>query len=248
MASGVFSAFTRSIILMTTDPQWTFKVGGALCNWLWANGGPDITRLESVRSPTSTEYSRHVPVHAYSATMKRVLPLESGLEFELVLWLDRRSDVECLVPQPCRITSSEGMRHVPDLLERDLDGKVTVWDARPVSRQDAEFLSRAALSERACNVVGWSYRVFDGLTHSESQNLRWVSGYRRAPEWIEGARTALAQLLIGGVAIGDVLDSDDQDGHMTAAMWHLIWAGDVSIDFNCLWSKNTQIRWNGAPK
>ena len=123
MASGVFSAFTRSIILMTTDPQWTFKVGGALCNWLWANGGPDITRLESVRSPTSTEYSRHVPVHAYSATMKRVLPLESGLEFELVLWLDRRSDVECLVPQPCRITSSEGMRHVPDLLERDLDGK-----------------------------------------------------------------------------------------------------------------------------
>jgi hypothetical protein len=248
MASGVFSAFTRSIILMTKNAQWTFKVDGVVCDWQWVDGGPDVTRLDSVRNPTSTEYSRHVPVHAYLTTMKRVLPLESGLEFELALWLDRRSNVECLVPQPCRITSSEGVRHVPDLLEGRLDGTVTVWDARPTERQDAEFLSLVALSEKACDAVGWAYRVFDGLTRVESQNLRWVSGYRRAPEWIEGAWPALAELLIDGAAIGDVLDSDDQGGHMTAAMWHLIWAGDVSVDFSCPWSKNTQIRWNGTPK
>lgn len=124
--------------------------------------------------------------------MKRVLPLESGLEFELALWLDRRSDVECFVPQPCRIASSEGVRHVPDLLERRLDGTVTVWDARPTERQDAEFLSQAALSENAGNAVGWAYRVFDGLTRVESQNLRWVSGYRRAPSIRSGVRNCMA--------------------------------------------------------
>lgn len=233
---------------MTKTAGWTFKVDGTICKWQWNNGGPDITCLQPVRRPASTEYSSHVPVHAYSVTMKRVLPLESGLEFELALWLDRKSDIDCLVPQPFRINWSEGVHHIPDLLDRNLDGTVTIWDARPRERQDSEFLSRAASTETACKSVGWNYNVFDGLTRPESQNLRWVSGYRRAPEWIGAARNSMAQLLIDGASIGDVLGSDDQGGHLTAALWHLIWAGDVSIDFKRPWSKKTQICWNGTSK
>lgn len=195
-----------------------------------------------VRKVRSAALSRHIPVRARVSTIGGPLLLESGLEHELVTWLDHRRDVEWIVAQPVRLTWSDGISHCPDILAVNSYGQVQVWDARPAARQDDAFDLKAARTGAECERVGWSYSTFAGLPAVASSNLRWIAGARRIPEWLEAARPALMELFTAGPRpLRDVLASDDGRGFRTRAFWHLVWTEDLVMELDELWDEDTLV-------
>jgi hypothetical protein len=225
---------------------WKFCRDSQMVEWDWATGMPDIQRLSPVRSPASSALSRHIPVQGYSQVAGASLDFESGLEFELMLTLDRLPTTRHLVSQPFRLTWLDGVWHVPDLLSVDSEGEVTVWDARAEDRQDDRFLSVSQRTARACADVGWHFQVFPGLSSRASLNLRWLSGARRRPEWLSTTKDLVRSVVQDGAVIGDVMDGDDSGRHLTASMWHLMWTGQIAVDLNERWTRNTSISWHEA--
>ena len=99
---------------------WTFRFVDGPNAWDWTLGPPEPRSLMSIRTPRSTEKSRHIPVQAWSVTLSDSIRVESGVEHDLVRELDRDQDVVWMVSQPCRlrlVTAAGRPRvHSPDLL------------------------------------------------------------------------------------------------------------------------------------
>ncbi len=133
---GVAAPETQSV-----DPEWSFAVEGLIVPcWDWGAGPPDVQGLGSVRKVRSSTYSRNVPVHAFSMTTGAELTLESGLEHQLMMLLDRDRGVSWMVAQPFLLRWSPKKSHYPDLLSEGVDGSVTVWDVGGVIPSEQHFL------------------------------------------------------------------------------------------------------------
>ncbi|MGO0578248.1 TnsA-like heteromeric transposase endonuclease subunit [Ornithinimicrobium panacihumi] len=230
-------------------PQLTVRVADQTLSWDWEQGSPEPRSLASVRRPSSSEKHRHVPVHAHCCTTGSVVLVESGLEHELLLDLDRDRAVVWLVAQPFRLHyrlpgSSRRRPHTPDLLSLDTDGQVTVWDARPTPRQDSKFQAAAAATRRACDQLSWDYQIHHGHGPVRAGNLRWLSAYRHPGPWVGAATPELRALATAmGARIGDVLDADHGAGHLTSALWHLCWTGSIGLDLDQPLTRTTPIVW-----
>ncbi len=216
---------------------WTFRFAEGPTAWDWADGPPDPRLLVSIRTPKSTEKSRHIPVQAWSVTLGGPIRVESGVEHDLVRELDRDQDIVWMVSQPVRlrlVTANGRPRvHTPDLLTVDRAEEVTIWDVRPAEKQDERFTESRDLTARACADVGWRYRVFDGGDRIRRYNLRWLTAYRMPMPWYANARHELIAICSAADAtIGTVLKSDKGAGHLTSAMWHYAWTGLLVIDLD----------------
>jgi hypothetical protein len=229
------------------DPAWTMSLAGADTTWDWSSGSPDPRAMGPVRRPRSSSASRHIPVEAYSATTRGPIRLESGLEHDLLRWLDRRPEVVWLVAQPLRLTfrltgAPRPVAHTPDLLSVDRDGTTTVWDVRERARQDEKFTLMARLTRDACHRAGWAYRVFGGLDQSARLNVMWLHGFRRPQPWYPQGWARLTPLIAGGCTIGAVLSADTGAGHLVSTMWHHLWAGDLTADLDAPLTADTVVR------
>lgn len=233
---------------------WTFRFPDGPLRWDWSYGPPDTHALLPIRSPRSTEKSRHIPVQAYSSVTQSSLSLESGLEYDLLLELDRQPSMSWLVPQPARLTiEGEAKRrrrvHTPDLLAAEEDGSVTVWNVRGADRQNKKFLCNSQAASEACREVGWGYKVFAGHTRAKRYNLRWLAAYRRPMPWHPAAKIELVQICKRSSAtMQDVFTSDRDSGHLISAMWHYAWLGDLVVDIDDRISKKSAITWTAGPK
>lgn len=58
-------------------------------------------------------------------------------------------------------------------------GSGTIWDVRPVEKQDEKFVENRDLTEPPCVEVGWLYSVYGGASPVRRNNLRWLTAYRR---------------------------------------------------------------------
>ncbi|GHH70330.1 TnsA-like heteromeric transposase endonuclease subunit [Promicromonospora soli] len=224
----------RSTVLTLPKTTWRIRtLTGGAHEWDWRSGAPQTRDLAPSRRPAADAMSRHAPVRMMSQTTGAFLLLESGLEYELARQLDREPNVVWLVGQPLLLEFKGGPRHTPDLLAEHADGRVVVWDARPVEKRDEKFERVAELTERACESVGWEYALFDSPDTTEQLNLFWLRNYRHAPGWPHlDLRRHLLRRAATPVSIGDVLGSDQGDGHLTAVMWHLLWTGELVIDIS----------------
>lgn len=229
--------------------RWSFRIDGVVREWDWSGGAPVPQHLGSVRKPRSTEWSRHVPVHSHSVTTGAPIHVESGLEHDLVLDLDRRNDVGWLVAQPCRIEFVSGLtgrrrRHVPDLLSLTKGGEVTLWDVRPEGRRDAKFDDAAQATEIASGRRGWHYEVFGGFELARTYNQRWLAAYRRTEPWHEPCRSAIILAATDPDAkIGTVIELDGGSGHLLSTMWHEMWSGSIEADLDRPLTRQTPLRW-----
>lgn len=191
-------------------------------------GPPDPTELVSTRRPTSGDFSRHIPRRAFSTTTGGPLELESGLEHDLVKWLDLRQDVTWLVAQPVRLyfplrEYRKVVEHTPDLLSMHVGGLVTLWDAKLPEKMDDLFWVKAEQTEAACRTVGWGYEIFDGLPAPNRMNLLWLNGYRRHMPWHPARSLLVRQLLEERPRqLGLVRAEGDVDGELLSTVWHLI--------------------------
>lgn len=230
-----------------TASEWTVRCGNQATSWDWSLGVPDPRSLEPVRRPTSSEKHRHVPVRAHSTTTGGVLLVESGLEHELVLGLDRDPAVVWLVPQPFRLRYveqgvSRRRTHTPDLLSLDDRDTVTIWDARPPAKQDEKFGAASKITAKACDDIGWRYKVFSGHPPVRAANLRWLSAYRHVQPWYEAAAEELGQICRRPKpCVADVLAAEHGAGHLLSALWHYCWSGAIEVDLDLPLTRHSAI-------
>ena len=228
--------------------DWTFRLGDAgPVRWDWALGPPDVTALRPIRTPHSTEKSRHIPVQAHCFVTGTSLRLESGLEYDLLLMLERDPTATWFVPQPVRlgVKLATGRRtiHTPDLLMLDTAGRVTLWNVRSAEHQDEKFRVQSEATSAACQEVGWGYEVFPGHSRAKKYNLRWLAGYRHDRPWYARAKTELVALCDAGATMSDVVEADLGSGHLVSAMWHYVWRGDIVVDLDHWIGGSAPIAW-----
>ena len=215
------------------EPSWSFRTGSGVAKvWDWAEGAPEVGALRPFRSPQSGAASRHVPVRAYSATVRDHLCLESGLEHDLLRYVDRLPGLTAAVPQPAQLRwpgDVDGANpHVPDLLTLADSGEVTIWDAKSKRAAEREqFQATTELTASACAAVGWRYEVFTGLSGVHRHNLLWLHSYRTLPDWTANCRDGVIASVADGTTLGLLLDADEQT---VAVVWHLIWSGELVVD------------------
>lgn len=233
--------------------DWTFRLGPEPPRrWDWSAGAPDVRVLAPIRTPRSTEKSRHIPVQAHCFLTQTMLTLESGLEYDLLLMVERDPEAVWVVPQPARlhITIPNGRRtvHTPDLLVIDKDGQVTIWNARSSERQDNKFLAQSRATEVACHEVGWRYEVFPGHSRVKRYNLRWLAAYRSSMPWHAAGKSTLVEICRRPApTIGHVLGVDRGSGHLVSALWHYAWRGELAVDLELTTRRSTPIAWVGEP-
>ena len=231
--------------------DWTFRFEdvGTL-RWDWTLGPPDVRRLRPIRTPHSTEKSRHIPVQAHCFVTGTSLRLESGLEYDLLLMLERDRSAAWFVPQPARLAVKlpTGRRtiHTPDLLMLDRSGGVTLWNVRSAERQDEKFRLRSDATAAACREVGWHYEVFPGHPRAKKYNLRWLTAYRHDRPWYEPAKAELVALCDAGATMADVAAADRGSGHLVSAMWHYAWRGELIVDLEHWIGRAAPIAWAHA--
>ena len=228
--------------------DWTFRSQGAdVIRWDWSVGPPDVRGLQPIRNPRSTEKSRHIPVQAHCFVTGTTLKLESGLEYDLLLMLERDPTAAWFVPQPARlgVTLPNGRRtiHTPDLLMLDTAGRVTIWNVRSAERQDDKFRVQSDATAAACQEVGWGYAVFPGHSRAKKYNLRWLAAYRHDRPWYPAAKAELIGLCDMGATMNDVIEADQGAGHLVSAMWHYAWRGDLVVDVDHWIGRTAPIVW-----
>lgn len=118
---------------------------------------------------------------------------------------------------------------------------MTVWDARPVEKQDEGFLAAAEATRRACDQMGWRYEVFSGLTTTLRMNLLWLDGFRQVQPWYSSAWSKFAPPPGETTTIGEVLKTQDSGGHVLSAMWHHIRHGRLRCDLRAPLAAPTQL-------
>lgn len=213
---------------------WRIRtVSGGDQEWDWDEGPPQPRTLAPARRTTADSMSRHTPVRMMCQTTGTFLMLDSGLEYELARVLDRDPSVVWLTAQPLQLAFNGGPRHTPDLLAEHADGRVVVWDARPVEKRDEAFERVADLTAQACAAVGWEYAVFDSPEAAEQLNTLWLRNFRHAPGWPHhDLEIQLLRSASTPVTVGELIQSDEGDGHLAALMWHLLWTGELVTDLS----------------
>jgi hypothetical protein len=71
--------------------------------------------------------------------------------------------------------------HAPDYFERPADGRGLVVDCRPTERIKPRDAVAFAETRRACELVGWEYRLVGAPEPVAVRNVRWLAGYRHPP-------------------------------------------------------------------
>ena len=225
---------------------------GVCSEWdVRAQGPPDPRQLLATRRPTSGDFSRHIPRRFWSATTGRSGEVESGLEHDLVRWLDLRGDVVWLVEQPVRFRFTVPGRkrpvyHTPDLLSQHADGSVVLWDARPADKVDDDLRSIVERTAAICRDVGWFHELFTGLPTATRMNLLWLNGYRRPVYWHENWLQALERLVAGARTVGDIRNHDRVSGELCGTMWHLIATGVIDCDLSRPVNDQTVLSWRAS--
>jgi hypothetical protein len=179
---------------------------------------------------------RHLPGRWWSATDGGHVGYESWLERDHVMALDFDEAVVGIASQPFWLfwTTVEGRvrSHAPDYFARRVDGSAVVVDCRPVGRRPPRDVAAFEATRRACELLGWEYRLVGAPEPVMTANLRWLAGYRHPRHSIPGlAGTLLAAfaeptpLLAGAEVVGDPIA-------VLPVLFHLLWRHELEVDLS----------------
>jgi hypothetical protein len=192
--------------------------------------------MAPVRRFIARKGQRHLPGRWWSATDGAHVGYESWLERDHVMALDFDAAVVGIASQPFWLswTTSQGRvrRHAPDYFARLADGSAVVVDCRPVERRPARDVAAFDVTLRACELLGWEYRLVGAPDPITTTNLRWLAGYRHPRHGVTGLTEALravfaqaAPLMAGAEAVGDPIA-------VLPVLFHLLWRHDLAADLS----------------
>lgn len=193
-------------------------------------------RALPVRRFVSRKGQRHLSGLWWTATTGGHVGFESWLERDNLMLLDFDPAVVGIASQPFWLRwadeAGERLSHAPDFFARRADGSAVVIDCRPVERRKPRDVAKFDATAAACALVGWEYRLLGAPEAIETENVRWLAGYRhprhRLPQIVEALRRVFARpapLMAGAEAAGDPIA-------VLPVLFHLLWAHELTADLS----------------
>ncbi len=175
----------------------------------------------------------------WSSTNRAHVGFESLLERDYLLAADAAIEVVGIAAQPLALLwpwNTVGLRdHVPDFFVRLGNGDGRLVDVRPADRVEKS-AAQFALTREVCAEIGWQYELFTGLLREQSENLRWLAGYRQdrhAPDGdtAEAIRECFTTPVTLQRGVRRASTSTGQPMNIvTANVLHLLWRQLLSAD------------------
>ena len=191
--------------------------------------------VRPVRGFPSYKRQRNFPGLWWSSTVGGHVGFESWLERDHLMLLDFDPVVVGIASQPFWLfwddeVSGRRRSHAPDYFARLVDGRGLVVDCRPAERIKPRDAAAFAETRRACELVGWEYRLVGGPELVTVRNVRWLAGYRhpryRLPQVVAALGEVFAEpapLMDGAAAVGDPIA-------VLPVLFHLLWRGELTCD------------------
>jgi hypothetical protein len=198
-----------------------------------------------VRSFPSWKGQRNYPGLWWSATVGRHVGYESWLERDHAMLLDFDPQVTAFASQPMWLFWLAGGRrrsHAPDWFARRSDGTGLVVDCRPLDRVKPRDAEAFEATERACQEIGWKFRLVGAPDAVQLANVRWLAGYRHPRHRVAAVVDRLLDvfahetpLRVGVERVGDPIA-------VLPVLFHLLWSGRLVTDLSVVLGEYVLIR------
>jgi hypothetical protein len=195
----------------------------------------DFGRMRPFREPPAYRGQRNFPGWWWSVTTRSHVIYESWLERHHIIEADRDARVTDMAGQPFALVWPSGKRqikHTPDLFCHMFVGSGVVTDCRPVSKADADFRYKCAVTAAACQVAGWEFRVVGEPDPAWAANLQWLAGYRH-PRF---GNPSLEDLLVSAFAqprpLAEATRQTGDSIRVLPVLFHLLWLGRLTGDLS----------------
>jgi hypothetical protein len=185
---------------------------------------------------------RHYSGSYWSSTESAHVIYESRLELARLLMADFDRSVTKIIAQPFLLRArihGKVRRHIPDYWLLTSDGPIVV-DVKPAKRlSDPVVQATFDWTRDLVESIGWRFEVATEQPEVLLENVRFLSGYRRADRISQTCLAALRALNVDGMEFRDVRQSVPHPKPLVhAALLHMLWTQELSADLSeVLWSK-----------
>lgn len=190
--------------------------------------------IAPVREFRSYKGQRHLPGLWWSPTAGGRIGYESWLERDHVMLLDFDPLVTGVSSQPFWLfwtaETGKAISHAPDYFARRTDGSAIVVDCRPADRRKPRDWAKFEATQRACDRLGWEFRLVGAPDQVVVANVRWLAGYRHARHRLDPTASTLLEvfaeprpLMEGAALAGDPIS-------VLPVLFHLLWKHELSVD------------------
>lgn len=194
------------------------------------------------------KYPRQKNVHGvyYFSQVSHHVWHESLLESSILTWLDHHTDVVAIAAQPVEIIFGDGSTHIPDFLTMRADNSQVLIDVKPTKYLGEKARLQFDKTLAVCTRIGWQYEVHTELPRQMQINLAWIGAFRH-PSFHPGADAVARLLAAMTLPTMSLLDAARSLGlgalpRERAAIYHLIYSRDLTIDNSLPLSDATLIR------
>ena len=185
---------------------------------------------------------RHYSGSYWSSTESVHVIYESRLELARLLMADFDRSVTRIVAQPFLLRAriqGKVRRHIPDYWLHTSDGSVVV-DVKPAKRlSDPVVQATFEWTRDLVESIGWRFEIASEQPEVMLENVRFLSGYRRADRISQTCLAALRALNVDGMEFRDIRQSVPHPKPLVhAALLHMLWTHELTADLSeVLWSK-----------
>jgi hypothetical protein len=197
-----------------------------------------------VRSFSHRKRQRHFPGLWWSSTTRGHVGYESWLERDHLMLLDFEPSVVGIASQPFWLFwDEEGRRrsHAPDYFARLGDGRAMVIDCRPADRIKPRDAAAFAATERACELVGWEYRLVSEPDPVLRTNVRWLAGYRHPRYRVPGVSEALREVFLDTAPLMAGAEEAGDPIAVLPVLFHLLWCGELTAGLSTVLHEATPV-------
>ncbi|MEU8830246.1 TnsA-like heteromeric transposase endonuclease subunit [Streptomyces sp900116325] len=190
---------------------------------------------------------KHYSGTYWSATTQSHVIYESRLELTRLLAADFDPCVLDVRAQPFllkTVLDGRARTHIPDFLLITAEGPVIV-DVKPRRRlSQPEVALTFEWTRDAVVSRGWQYEVWTEPPEVESENIRFLAGYRR--DWLfnRDLLDELREAEFDGVSLGEAAHSLTSwpEPYVRAALHHLLWTHELLADISQPLNSRTVLR------
>jgi hypothetical protein len=194
----------------------------------------DFGGTRPFREPTAYRRQRNFPGWWWSVTTRSHVVYESWLERHHIIEADRDAHVTGIAGKPFALVWPSGKRqieHAPDLFCRTFNGGL-VTDCRPVSKADADYRYKCAVTAAACQVAGWEFRLVGEPDPAWAANLRWLAGYRHPRFADPNLEELLVSFLVQPRPLAEAARQAGDSIRVLPVLFHLLWLGRLMGDLS----------------
>jgi hypothetical protein len=196
--------------------------------------------MSPVRRFASRRRQRHLPGRWWSATDGHHVGYESWLERDHVMLLDFDPTVVGIASQPFWLSwfDQDGTvrSHAPDYFARRADGYAAVVDCRPIERRKPRDVAAFEATRRACELLGWEYRLVGAADPIVVRNVRWLAGCRHprhsTPASSEPSLEAHLAAFVEPAPLMATAESIGDPIAVLPVLYHLLWRGELVTDLS----------------